>query len=120
MPQCTIRYMFRLVQGRGRMARLHVEAQGVSGAAAEVVWELVANADSYHEWGPWSAGGYENLGDPGPDDAGVIRWVPDGGTTTGEKILESERGRPPGDTVGKGIPGPDYPAEGTLSPEGGG
>src|SRR5260221_1829204 len=61
MPQCTIRYMFHLLQGRGRMARLHVEAQGVVRAAAEVVWELVADADSYHDWGPWSSGGDSEL-----------------------------------------------------------
>ena len=45
------------------MAQLHVEAEGVTQAAPEAVWELVANADSYHEWGPWSASGYQSPGD---------------------------------------------------------
>jgi len=100
------------------MARLHVEARGVARAAPEVVWELVANADSYHEWGPWSAGGYENLGDRAPDDAGVIRWFRYGRTTTVEKVLESERDRRLVYTVVKGIPVRNYRAEVTLSPEG--
>ena len=43
------------------MSQLHVEAEGVTRAAPEAVWELVANAGLYSEWGPWSAGGYENL-----------------------------------------------------------
>jgi hypothetical protein len=32
------------------MAQLHVEADGVAQAAPEVVWELVANANSYSRW----------------------------------------------------------------------
>jgi len=100
------------------MARLHVEAQGVARAAPEAVWELVANASGYHQWGPWSAGGYENLGDRAPDGAGVIRWFRYGRTTTVEKVLESERCRRLVYTVVKGIPVRNYRAEVTLSPEG--
>ena len=75
------------------MAQLRVEAEGVALAAPEDVWELVANADSYSEWGPWSASGYENLGTRAPDGAGVVRWMRYGRTTTVEKVLESERAR---------------------------
>jgi uncharacterized protein YndB with AHSA1/START domain len=100
------------------MAQLHVEAEGVARAAPEVVWELVANADRYSEWGPWSASGYENLGAQPPDGAGVIRWMRYGRTTTVEKVLESERARRLVYTVVKGIPVRNYRAEVTLSPEG--
>jgi uncharacterized protein YndB with AHSA1/START domain len=100
------------------MARLHVEAQGVARAAPEALWELVTNASRYHQWGPWSAGGYENLGDRAPDGAGVIRWFRYGRTTTVEKVLESERCRRLVYTVVKGIPVRNYRAEVTLSPEG--
>src|SRR5215472_13078723 len=100
------------------MAQLHVEAQGVAQAAPEAVWKLVANADSYSEWGPWSASGYENLGARAPDSAGVIRWMRYGRTTTVEKVLESEPARRLVYTVVKGIPVRNYRAEVTLTPEG--
>src|SRR5215468_7022460 len=100
------------------MAQLHVEAEGVAQAAPEVVWALVANADRYSEWGPWSASGYENLGAQAPDSAGVIRWMRYGRTTTVERVLESERARRLVYTVVKGIPVRNYRAEVTLSPEG--
>jgi uncharacterized protein YndB with AHSA1/START domain len=102
------------------MRQLHVEAEGVAQAPPQVVWELVANADTYGEWGPWSAGGYENLGDQAPDGAGVIRWFRYGRTTTVEKVLESERARRLVYTVVKGIPVRNYRAEVTLRPEGAG
>jgi len=102
------------------MASLHVEAQGVARATPEAVWELVTNARSYHKWGPWSAGGYENLGDRAPDSAGVIRWFRYGRTTTVEKVLESEPGRRLVYTVVKGIPVRNYRAEVTLTPQGDG
>jgi len=100
------------------MTQLHVEAEGVAQAAPEVVWELVANADSYSQWGPWSASGYENLGAQAPDGAGVIRWMRYGRTTTVEKVLESQRARRLVYTVVKGIPVRNYRADVTLSPEG--
>ena len=100
------------------MDQLRVEAEGVAQAAPEVVWELVANADSYSEWGPWSASGYENLGEQAPDAAGVIRWMRYGRTTTVEKVLESERARRLVYTVVKGIPVRNYLAEVTLTPAG--
>ena len=100
------------------MAQLRVEAEGVAQAPPEVVWTLVANADRYSEWGPWSASGYENLGAQAPDGAGVIRWMRYGRTTTVEKVLEAERARRLVYTVVKGIPVGNYLAEVTLSPAG--
>jgi uncharacterized protein YndB with AHSA1/START domain len=102
------------------MAQLRVEAEGVAQAPPEVVWKLVANADRYSEWGPWSASGYADLGAQAPDSAGVIRWMRYGRTTTVEKVLESERARRLVYTVVKGIPVRNYRAEVTLSPEGAG
>jgi uncharacterized protein YndB with AHSA1/START domain len=110
--------MFHLVQkGRGPMAQLHVEAEGVAQAAPEVVWELVANADRYHEWGPWSASGYQSRADHA-DGPGVIRWMRYGRTTTVEKVLDAEKGRRLTYTVVKGIPVRNYRAEVTLTPQG--
>lgn len=100
------------------MAQLRVEAEGVAQVPPDAVWELVANADRYSEWGPWSASGYENLGAQAPDSAGVVRWMRYGRTTTVEQVLESERARRLVYTVVKGIPVRNYRAEVTLSPEG--
>ena len=44
------------------MPGLHVEAQGVSRAGPEAVWELVGDASSYSGWGSWSASGYQRPG----------------------------------------------------------
>ena len=119
MVECTIRYMFQLVQkGSGQMAQLRVEAEGVAQAAPEVVWELVANADSYQKWGPWNASGYQSPADQAGDGAGVIRWMRYGRTTTVEKVLESEPPRRLVYTVVKGIPVRNYRAEVTLRPQG--
>ena len=98
------------------MTQLHVEAEGVARAAPPVVWELVANAGRYPEWGPWSAGGYHSPGDR--DGVGAIRWFRYGRTTTVEQVLESEPGRRLVYTVVKGIPVRNYRAEVTLTPEG--
>src|SRR6516165_219850 len=97
------------------MAQLHVEAEGVAQAAPEAVWQLVANADSDQQWGPWNASGYQGRA---ADGAGVIRWMRYGRTTTVEKVLESEPARRLVYTVVKGIPVRNYRAEVTLSPVG--
>ena len=99
------------------MAQLHVEAEGVAQAAPEAVWQLVANADSYQQWGPWNASGYQGRA---ADGAGVIRWMRYGRTTTVEKVLEAEPARRLVYTVVKGIPVRNYRAEVTLRPEGDG
>jgi len=69
--QCTIRYMYHSVHKEGEMARLHLEAEGVTQTAPEAVRELVAGARRYHEWGPWSTSGYQRRGDQAAD--GVAR-----------------------------------------------
>jgi len=98
------------------MTQLHVEAEGVARAAPPVVWELVANADSYCQWGPWSASGYRSPGDQ--NGVGAIRWFRYGRTTTVERVLESEPPRRLVYTVVQGIPVRNYRAEVTLTPEG--
>ena len=97
------------------MAQLHVEAEGEAQTAPEAVRQLVANADSYQQWGPWNASGYQGRA---ADGAGVIRWMRYGRTTTVEKVLESEPARRLVYTVVKGIPVRNYRAEVTLRPEG--
>lgn len=99
------------------MAKLHVEAEGLAQAAPEAVWELVADADNYHTWGPWSASGYQNTGDQAAHGAGAIRWMRYGRTTTVERVVESVPARRLEYTVVKGIPVRNYRAQVTLTPE---
>jgi uncharacterized protein YndB with AHSA1/START domain len=108
--------MFRLVQKRGREARLHVEAEGVARAAPEAVWDLVSDADRYCQWGPWSASGYRSRGDQTAGGAGAIRWMRYGRTTTVERVVAAEKGRRLAYTVVGGIPVRNYRAEVTLTP----
>jgi len=102
------------------MTQLHVEAEGVSRAAPEVVWELLDDASSYCEWGPWNGSGYQSPADQAHHGAGTIRWMRYGRTTTVERVLESEPGRRMTYTVVKGIPVRNYRAEVTLTPDGAG
>jgi uncharacterized protein YndB with AHSA1/START domain len=100
------------------MTKLHVEAEGLAQASPETVWKLVADADTYHKWGPWSASGYQNPGDQPADGAGSIRWMRYGRTTTVERVVESIPAKRLAYTVVKGIPVRNYRADVTLTPEG--
>ncbi len=97
------------------MTRLHVEAEGTTGAAPEAVWALIADARSYCRWGPWSGSGYQSQGDEGQGGAGAVRWMRYGRTSTVEKVLEVEHGRRMAYTVVTGMPVRNYRAEVTLS-----
>jgi len=106
--------MFRLVQ-QNRRGQLHVEAEGVARAPAAIVWALVSDANSYSEWGPWSAAGYNRPGDQDRGGAGAIRWFRYRRTTTVEEVVAAEPGKRLGYTVIGGIPVRNYRAEVTLT-----
>jgi uncharacterized protein YndB with AHSA1/START domain len=110
--------MFHLVQRK--RGSLRVEAEGTARAAAATVWQLVSDATSYPQWGPWSDAGYTRDGDPAPGGPGAIRWFRYGRTTTVEKVLAAEAGKRLSYTVIGGIPVRGYLAEVTLSPVAGG
>ena len=98
------------------MSRLHVEAQGVTSADPEVVWALLADANSYPTWGPWNDGGYQPASQ-GPSREGSVQWFRYGRRTTSvEKILEAEGPRRLAYTVVRGLPVRNYRAEVTLTP----
>src|SRR5262245_54070029 len=119
MADCTMWYMFRLVQ-QDRRGRLHIEAEGVARAPAPIVWALVSDANSYPDWGPWSAAGYHRAGDPDRGGAGAIRWFRYGRTTTVEEVEAADACKRLVYTVIGGIPVRNYRAEVTLTqvPEG--
>ncbi|HLX51909.1 MAG TPA: SRPBCC family protein [Streptosporangiaceae bacterium] len=98
------------------MSQLHVEAEGVTGADPEVVWALVADANSYSSWGPWSDGGYQPASE-GPSRKGSVQWFRYGRRTTSvEEILEADESRRLVYTVVRGLPVRNYRAEVTLTP----
>lgn len=98
------------------MGELHVEAEGTTLAGVNTVWALVADANTYAQWGPWSDGGY----DPptkGPSLPGSVQWFRFGRRTTSvEKILEVDTPSRIIYTVMHGIPVKHYRAEVTLTP----
>jgi uncharacterized protein YndB with AHSA1/START domain len=98
------------------MGELLVVAEGTTLADVDTVWALVADANTYAQWGPWNDGGYDPPA-KGPSRPGSIQWFRFGRRTTSvEKILEVD---PPSRivyTVERGVPVRNYRAEVTLTP----
>ena len=102
------------------MKQLQVEAEGTTEAAPDVVWSLVADANSYPQWGPWRAGGYRPAA-AGPSAPGAIQWFRYGRLAkTTEQVLEVEPPRRLVYTVLRGMPVRNYWAEVTFTPAAGG
>ncbi len=98
------------------MSQLSVEAEGTTRAGPEVVWSLVANANTFPQWGPWNDGGYRPPS-TGPSQEGSIQWFRYGRRTTSvEQILEVDEPRRVAYTVVSGLPVKNYRAEVTLTP----
>ncbi|MDA8040062.1 MAG: SRPBCC family protein [Actinomycetota bacterium] len=98
------------------MSQLSVGAEGTTRAGPEVVWSLVANANSYAQWGPWNDGGYRPPS-AGPSQEGSVQWFRYGRRTTSvEQILEVDEPRRVVYTVVEGLPVKNYRAEVTLTP----
>ncbi|MHB1890652.1 MAG: SRPBCC family protein [Acidimicrobiales bacterium] len=98
------------------MSQLSVEAEGTTRAGPEVVWSLVANANTFPQWGPWKDGGYRPAS-PGPSHEGSVQCFRYGRRTTSvEQILEIDELRRVAYTVVSGIPVKNYRAEVTLTP----
>ncbi len=100
------------------MKRLHVEAQSHTTATPDALWQLLADADGYSAWGPWSESRYETEG--GAAGVGAIRRLRTGRLTLVERIEELDSPRRMVYTVLKGIPVRNYRAEVILTPTTGG
>ncbi len=73
-----------------RKGQLAVCAEGRTKADIGRVWSLLADANRYAQWGPWSDGGYRPAS-PGPSKPGDVQWFRYGRrTVTVERILEVE------------------------------
>ena len=98
------------------MSQLSVEAEGTTRAGPEVVWSLVANANTFPQWGPWNDGGYRPPS-AGPSQEGSVQWFRYGRRTTSvEQILEVDEPRLVAYKVVEGLPVKHYRAEVTLTP----
>ena len=98
------------------MRQLQVEAEGATRADPEIVWSLVADANSYPQWGPWNEGGYRPPS-TGPSRKGSIQWFRYGRRTISvEEVLEADEPRRLVYTVVRGLPVKNYRAEITLMP----
>jgi uncharacterized protein YndB with AHSA1/START domain len=98
------------------MRQLHVEAEGTTLAEVDTVWALLADANTYAQWGPWNDGGYDPPAN-GPSQPGSVQWFRFGRRTTSvEKILEIDAPSRIVYIVMRGIPVKNYRAEVTLTP----
>jgi uncharacterized protein YndB with AHSA1/START domain len=98
------------------VSELHVEAEGRTLAEVGTVWALVADANTYSQWGPWNDGGYDPPA-KGPSRPGSVQWFRFGRRTTSvEKILEVDAPKRIIYTVERGIPVKNYRAEVMLTP----
>jgi uncharacterized protein YndB with AHSA1/START domain len=103
-----------------QMSRLHVRAEGTTSADPETVWSLVADANSYPQWGPWNDGGYRPPG-AGPSREGSIQWFRYGRRTVSvEEVLQVDPPRRLVYRIVSGLPVRNYRAEVTFTPAPGG
>ena len=100
------------------MARNVVEATARAAAPRQTVWEVLADARSWQEWGDWHKTELEREGDPPPDGIGAIRRNVRRPLTIREQV---ELWEPPGRfgyTLLSGLPLRDYHSVVTLTDAG--
>jgi uncharacterized protein YndB with AHSA1/START domain len=98
------------------MSQLQVAAEGRTQADPGDVWALIADANTYAQWGPWNDGGYRPPA-AGPSREGQVQWFRYGRRTVSvEKVLTVEAPVRLVYTVTEGLPVQNYRAEVTLSP----
>jgi hypothetical protein len=97
-----------------------VEASVRAAAPRHLVWDVLADVRSWHEWGRWQSTELEREGDPPPDGVGAIRRNVRRPLTIREQV---ELWEPPsrfGYTLLSGVPVRDYHAVVTLTDAGDG
>ncbi len=98
------------------MNQLAVRAEAMTRAEPETVWSLIANANTYPQWGPWNDGGYRPAS-VGPSQEGSLQWFRYGRRTISvEEILEVDKPWRITYKVVDGLPVKNYRAEVTLTP----
>jgi hypothetical protein len=95
-----------------------VEATVRSAAPRNVVWAVIADAGSWHEWGRWQTTELEREGDPPPGGVGAIRRNVQRPLTIREQVEVWEPPARFGYTLLSGLPMRDYHGLVTLSDAG--
>ena len=74
------------------MGRHAAESDAVCAAPRAVLWDVVADARRWHEWGVWSRTELEREGVPAPDGVGAIRAFTKAPVTSREEVVAFEPG----------------------------
>jgi uncharacterized protein YndB with AHSA1/START domain len=97
-----------------------IDERAHSSASPEAVWELLANAKSWSDWGAWSSAELEREGTPPPGGVHAIKRVKKFPTTTVEEVTVFEPPARLGYEMRSGLPLRGYRGEVTLTPGDGG
>lgn len=97
------------------MGRHIIDATAHSRAPREVVWDILAAAGSWSEWGPWTRSELEREGSPPPGGSGSIKRLQRGRMTLREEVTEFVRPSRYGYRLLSGLPVRGYRAQVTLS-----
>jgi hypothetical protein len=92
-----------------------IETAVTSNAPRSRVWEVLDQADRWHEWGPWRTTGLEREGNPPPGGTGAIRVLKAPGMTLREEIVAHEPQSHHAYEVLSGLPVRNYHADVRLS-----
>jgi hypothetical protein len=92
-----------------------IDARERTRAPREAVWEVLADAPAWSDWGPWSKSELEREGSPPPGGVGAIKHMTRAPMTIREEVTEFEPPTRLGYRMLSGLPVRDYRAMVTLS-----
>lgn len=102
------------------MNRRTVVVRRRSGAPVQSVWALLAHADGWREWAPFTTSELEREGAPDRDGVGAIRRFGFPIYTSREEVVAFEPPTHLGYILRAGLPLRGYRADVTLTPDDGG
>jgi uncharacterized protein YndB with AHSA1/START domain len=85
-------------------------------ATAEAVWKLLADVETWKQWGPWRSAEIERPGSPAVGGVGAIRHFTYRGRHTREEVVVFEPPSRFAYTLLSGLPLRNYRAEVTIVP----
>ena len=97
-----------------------IDAKAHSRASREAVWNVLADAASWSQWGPWTKSELEKDGSPAPGGTGSIKRLQRGGLRLREEVTEFVPPSRYAYRLLSGLPVRNYLAQVTLSEAGGG
>jgi hypothetical protein len=97
---------------------LNIDVTFTTTADPGAVWKLLADIDTWHEWGRWSRAELERPGSPDPEGVGAIRRFRYAGRTTREEIVGFDAPSRLAYELLSGLPLREYHAEVTVVPDG--